>query len=116
MTLNIQDWIQQAVEAQSKISHNEIAFAVRPASKLPSDIKQKLESEYGDTFMNDCQYVLFFKKYAEFSDKEVQKLFELTNSALGKAANNMAQSDFKKLNPSEEDQKACYLFLKITVK
>ena len=115
MTLNIQDWIQQAIDAQSKISHNEIAFAVRPADKLPSEIKEKMDAVFGDTFRNDCQYILFYKKYAEFSDKETQKLFELTNSALGKAANNMAQADFKRLDPSD-DEKAYYLFLKITVK
>ena len=74
-----------------------------------------MDSEFGDTFRNDCQYILFYKKYAKFSDKETQKLFELTNSALGKAANNMAQADFKHLDPSD-DEKAYYLFLKITVK
>ena len=54
MTLNIQDWIQQAIDSQSKISHNEIAFAVRPADKLPSKIKEKMDAAFGDTFRNDC--------------------------------------------------------------
>ena len=116
MTLDIESWIKQAITKQSEISHNEIAFDVRDSKRLPSKIKSLMQDKFGDSFLEDCQYVIFFKKYEDFSDKDKQKIFALTNNGLGKAANNMTQSDFKTFSVEDSETTMHFLVLKVTIK
>ena len=78
-----------------KVSHFNGKVKVGKAEKLKLANKQLIQQQYGESFLQDANYIAIFTQ-DEADDSSMKKLFELVNRALGKDANNMTQSDFKK--------------------
>ena len=70
------------------------------ASRLKGQAASSTKSAFGDSYLQDADYILFFEKSEAWSEDDIKKLFELTNRALGKDANMLSKSDFNKLDMS----------------
>lgn len=102
-------------------------------SKLKGAISEEIRKEYGDSFIEDADYMLFFKGGDIELEDSVDKLFKIVNNALGKGANTLSKSDFKSISheetsyePTEDGsdeepakehvtKKTDYIFVKITL-
>lgn len=129
MVLDISKYIENLIRKEMKVSHFNGSVRVGKTSKLKSIYVQAIKSQYGDSFLQDADYIAIFMK-DDADGSSMKKLFELVNRALGKDANNMTQSDFKVANGQEahdnegEDDKEVeqntstsgFVFMKITVK
>ena len=104
MTLDIQAWLTDMINREQKISHNAAPFCVCKTSKIPGNIKSKIKNQLGDTYLDDSQYVIFFRKPDGFSADDIKKVFKFVNKSLGKAANNSTISDYKKLTEDVEEE------------
>ena len=94
MVLDISKYIENLIRKEMKVSHFNGSVRVGKTSKLKSIYVQAIKSQYGDSFLQDADYIAIFMK-DDADSSSMKKLFELVNRALGKDANNMTQSDFK---------------------
>ena len=130
MVLDISKYIENLIRKEMKVSHFNGSVRVGKTSKLKSIHVQAIKSQYGDSFLQDADYIAIFMK-DDADGSSMKKLFELVNRALGKDANNMTQSDFKVAKGQEaqdddegdEDKEVeqnnstpGFVFMKITVK
>lgn len=106
MTLDLRKYLENLIKREAKISHFAVKVSAGKTNKLKGNIVAEIKNKYGELFLNDANYILFFTKQDEWTDKDIQKLFDLTDRALGKDANKLSKSDFKKLefgNSKEND-------------
>jgi len=118
MTLHIDQYLTNLISKEATISHLDIQIWGGKKSKLKADIKSKITAEGGESVLEDADYLLFFKGPAIETDDGLTKLFNTVNRALGKGANNMSQSDFKKVEEeadSEGSKKLAFVYLKVTL-
>ena len=130
MVLDISKYIENLIRKEMKVSHFNGSVRVGKTSKLKSIHVQAIKSQYGDSFLQDADYIAIFMK-DDADGSSMKKLFELVNRALGKDANNMTQSDFKVAKGQEaqddvegeegkeveqNDSTPGFVFMKITVK
>ena len=130
MVLDISKYIENLIRKEMKVSHFNGSVRVGKTSKLKSIHAQAIKSQYGDSFLQDADYIAIFMK-DDADSSSMKKLFELVNRALGKDANNMTQSDFKVAKGQEaqdddegeegkeveqNDSTPGFVFMKITVK
>lgn len=129
MTLALDKWLVNLIYKECKIAHREVNIWGGKTDKIRSSIKSKITAEYGETSLDDANYILFFKGPLLNEADGIKKLFQTVNVALGKNANNLSMSDFKKIvvtNDSStdadkemaEDIEAVldFVFVKITLK
>lgn len=129
MTLALDKWLVNLIYKECKIAHREVNVWGGKTDKIRSSIKQKITSEYGGTSLDDANYVLFFKGPLLNEADGIKKLFQTVNVALGKNANSLSMSDFKKIKSSatasaadSSDEMAVaedpldFVFVKITLK
>lgn len=129
MTLALDKWLVNLIYKECKITHREVNVWGGKTDKIRSSIKQKITSEYGETSLDDANYVLFFKGPLLNEADGIKKLFQTVNVALGKNANSLSMSDFKKIKSSatasaadSSDKMAVaedpldFVFVKITLK
>ena len=135
MTLDIAKYLENLVKKEAKISHFAVKVAAGHTDKLSMSVRSSIQSEYGESYLQDSDFIMFFTKTDGWKEGDSKKLFDLVNRGLGKDANGMTESDFKKLTKeqaavdiddddeegSEEEAvktsaDASTLFLKITIK
>lgn len=118
MTLDIAKWMTSSIKMQQSISHNTTSFKVYKRKAIPSRITDKLMSEFGEIFLNDADYVVFFKKDdLDFTEKDKAKLFQLLDKALGKGSNMLNKTDFESFSDGDDEESGpFYQFVKITLK
>lgn len=129
MTLALDKWLVNLIYKECKIAHREVNIWGGKTDKIRSSIKSKITAEYGETSLDDANYILFFKGPLLNEADGIKKLFQTVDVALGKNANNLSMSDFKKIvvtNDSStdadkemaEDIEAVldFVFVKITLK
>jgi hypothetical protein len=97
MTLALDKWLVNLIYKECKIAHREVTIWGGKTDKIRSSIKQKITLEYGETSLDDANYVLFFKGPLLNEADGIKKLFQTVNVALGKNANSLSMSDFKKI-------------------
>ena len=70
------------------------------ASSIPSSSSNYLS----ELFLLDADYVSFF--WGAIGKEEVKKLFNVVDKALGKSANKLTDTDFKKISIDEPEEDA----------
>lgn len=136
MTLDIAKYLENLVKKEAKISHFAVKVAAGHTDKLSMSVRSSIQSEYGESYLQDSDFIMFFTKTDGWKEGDSKKLFDLVNRGLGKDANGMTESDFKKLTKeqaaadaddedndeaqekadAESTADASTLFLKITIK
>ena len=71
-------------------------MSTKTTKSVPKSIKDIIASEYGENYILDADYVSFF--WGNIGKEEVKKLFNVVDKALGKSANKLTETDFKKLD------------------
>lgn len=97
MTLDVAKYFENLVKKEAKISHMNLSVKAGKTSKMKSSVKDAIITDNGETYLQDANYVLFFTKQEGWDSSSKKKLFELVNRALGNAANNSNESDYKVL-------------------
>lgn len=97
MTLDIRKYLENLIDKEATVSHFSVKVRAGRADKVKGPVAAQIKSEYGELFLDDADYVLFFTKDEGWSDKDIKKAFELTDRALGKDANKLSKNDFMKL-------------------
>lgn len=100
MTLDIPQFIANAVRTQSKIHHLDINTKAVALDDLPQSVKSLITKDYGDKYLDDADYVAFF--WGPIDKKSIGKLFNVVDKALGKSANKLTDKDFKKMTMDGE--------------
>lgn len=130
MTLDIRKYLANLIKKEAKISHFQTGIQAGKTSKLRPDFAAAIREEYGDMFLEDADYIIFFTKNDPWSDANIKTAFEFTDRALGKDANKLSKNDFKALplqakeQPSDEenaeasvqDAGSHTVFIKVTIK
>ena len=136
MTLDIAKYLENLVKKEAKISHFAVKVAAGHTDKLSMSVRSSIQSEYGESYLQDSDFIMFFTKTDGWKEGDSKKLFDLVNRGLGKDANGMTESDFKKLTKeqaaadvddedndeaqekadAESTSNTSTLFLKITIK
>lgn len=96
MTLDIKVLLKNLLKKQMSIQHFTAKTEVFSSRAIPSRIKRKIKAEFGDQFLLDANYVVFFR--GNIGKEELKKLFNLTNNALGEDANRLVEGDFKRIS------------------
>lgn len=101
MTLDIAKYLENLVKKEAKISHFTVKVAAGHTDKLSMSVRSSIQSEYGESYLQDSDFIMFFTKTDGWKEGDSKKLFDLVNRGLGKDANGMTESDFKKLTKKE---------------
>ena len=101
MTLDIAKYLENLVRKEAKISHFAVKVAAGHTDKLSMSVRSSIQSEYGESYLQDSDFIMFFTKTDGWKEGDSKKLFDLVNRGLGKDANGMTESDFKKLTKKE---------------
>lgn len=97
MTLDIRKYLENLIDKEATVSHFSVRVRAGRASKVRGSVAAAIMQEYGEAFLKDADYVLFFTRDEGWTSKDVKKLFELTDRALGQDANKLSKSDFIEL-------------------
>lgn len=96
MTLDIKALLKNLLKKQMSIQHFTAKTEVFSTAAIPSRIKSKIKDEFGEQYLEDANYIVFFR--GEVDKDGMKKLFNLTNKAFGEDANRMTEGDFKKIS------------------
>ena len=102
MTLDLEKFISNSIKTQAKIQH--LDFFTKTTKNVPDSVKSIISKEYGENYLLDADYVSFF--WGTLGKEEIKKLFNVVDKALGKSANKLTDTDFKKMSidqPEEDD-------------
>ena len=94
MTLDLEKFISNSIKMQAKIQHLDIS--TKTVKKIPASVKDMIIDDYGDNYLEDADYVSFF--WGAIGKDQIEKLFNVVDKALGKSANKLTSTDFKKIN------------------
>ena len=95
MTIDLEKFISNVIAAQAKVQHLEMKVKTAKRSKVPKAVKNCITAEYGDSYLLDADYVIFF--WGNLSKEKKDSLFNVVDKALGTDANKLVKSDFKLL-------------------
>ena len=98
MTLDFKKLIINAVKKQMAVQHFECNVQIFKKEELPENVAAKLAKAFGDSFLADANYTLWFSGNNITKDTIEKTLFKIANKAMGEAANNMNESDLKLVN------------------
>lgn len=101
MTLDVKALLKNLLKKQMSIQHFTAKTDVFSTSAVPKRIKDKIKDEFGEQFLADANYVVFFR--GEIDKDGMKKLFNLTNKAFGEDANRLVEGDFKKISFAASD-------------
>ena len=101
MTLDIAKYLENLVKKEAKISHFTVKVAAGHTDKLSMSVRSSIQSEYGESYLQDSDFIMFFTKSDGWKEGDNKKLFDLVNRGLGKDANGMTENDFKKLTKEQ---------------
>lgn len=96
MTLDIKTLLKNLLKKQMSIQHFTAKTDVFAVGAVPKRIKDKIKEEFGDQFLLDANYVVFFR--GDINKDGMKKLFNLTNKAFGEDANRLVEGDFKRIS------------------
>ena len=96
MTLDIKALLKNLLKKQMSIQHFTAKTDVFAVEAVPKRIKDKIKEEFGDQFLLDANYVVFFR--GDINKDGMKKLFNLTNKAFGEDANRLVEGDFKRIS------------------
>lgn len=108
------------IAKEAKVSHFDSNVVVGKASKLKEKMKAEIREAYGESYLNDADYVIFvYGKEVDGSKSSKESLFKLVDRALGETANLLSKSDFDVIREKAEDDEAegavKYMFVKVTL-
>lgn len=108
MTLNLTQYFVNIITREAKISHFLCKIFCGKPSKLKSIFKNAITKKYGEKYLLDADYILIFTGGDITQHDSTKSLYKLVDTALGKTANNISQSDLKyvKLSTSDVDDKS----------
>lgn len=132
MILKLDQWLANAIGKEMKISHFKCKVYGGALKNLKKSIRSQIDGEFSEKFLNDADYLLFFKGEALNEEDSIEKLASIVKRALGRAsANDLAVADFKVCkadkpigtgddDEEQEDAKAAgenidFAFVKITI-
>ena len=95
MTLDFKKLIVNAVKKQMAVQHFECNVQIFKKEELPEGVVAKLTKAFGDSFLLDANYTLWFSGNNITRETVEKTLFKIANKAMGEAANNMNESDLK---------------------
>lgn len=98
MTLDIAKFITNSIKMQAKIQHLDINTKTVNSKHIPHEIKSTIIDEYGDKYLFDANYVTFL--WGKITKDTIKSMFNVVDKALGKSANKLTDTDFKKINIS----------------
>lgn len=101
MTLDIKALLKNLLKKQMSIQHFMAKTEVFSTTAIPSRIKSKIKDEFGEQYLEDANYIVFFR--GEVDKDGMKKLFNLTNKAFGEDANRLTEGDFKKISFASSD-------------
>ena len=104
MTLDVKALLKNLLKKQMSIQHFIAKTEVFSTGAVPKRIKSKIKDEFGEQFLADANYVVFFR--GEIDKDGMKKLFNLTNKAFGEDANRLTEGDFKKISFAASDNTA----------
>lgn len=96
MTLDVKTLLKNLLKKQMSIQHFTAKTDVFSAAAIPGRIKTKIKDEFGEQYLEDANYVVFFR--GDVDKDGMKKLFNLTNKAFGEDANRLTEGDFKKIS------------------
>lgn len=96
MTLDVKVLLRNLLRKQMSIQHFTAKHDVFEVDTIPSKIKTKIQEEFGDNYLLDADYVVFFR--GKMTSDQIKKLYNLTNKAFGEDANRLVEGDFKKIS------------------
>lgn len=96
MTLDIKALLKNLLKKQMSIQHFMAKTDVFDVGAVPKRIKDRIKEEFGDQFLLDANYVVFFR--GDINKDGMKKLFNLTNKAFGEDANRLVEGDFKRIS------------------
>lgn len=96
MTLDVKALLKNLLKRQMAIQHFTAKTDVFGINAVPKRIQEKIKKEFGDQFLLDANYVVFFR--GNIDKDGMKKLFNLTNKAFGEDANRLTEGDFKKIS------------------
>lgn len=99
MTLNLEKFISNSIKTQAKIQHLDIF--TKTVKNIPESVKSIIVKDYGDKYLLDADYVSFF--WGAIDKDTIKKLFNVVDKALGKSANKLTETDFKKISIKSSD-------------
>lgn len=132
MILKLDQWLANAIGKEMKISHFDCDVFGGSSKSIKKKIRAKIEHEFSEKFLNDADYLLFFRGEALNDEDAIEKLASIVKRALGRAsANDLAVADFKVCkaekpvgtgddDQEQEDAEAAgesidFVFVKITI-
>ena len=95
MTLDFKKLIVNAVKKQMAVQHFECNVQIIKKEELPEGVVAKLTKAFGDSFLLDANYTLWFSGNNITKEIVEKTIFKIANKAMGEAANNMNESDLK---------------------
>ena len=95
MTLDFKKLIVNAVKKQMAVQHFECNVQIFKKEELPEGVVAKLTKAFGDSFLLDANYTLWFSGNNITKEIVEKTIFKIANKAMGEAANNMNESDLK---------------------
>lgn len=96
MTLDVKTLLRNLLRKQMSIQHFTAKHDVFEVDMIPSKIKTKIQEEFGDNYLLDADYVVFFR--GKMTSDQIKKLYNLTNKAFGEDANRLVEGDFKRIS------------------
>ena len=98
MTLDFKKLVLNSVKKEMSIQHFECNAQLFKKEELPEHVAGKIREAYGETFLDDANYTLWFSGNNLTKETVDKTIFKICNNALGKAANNMNESDLKDID------------------
>ena len=95
MTLDFKKLIVNAVKKQMAVQHFECNVQIFKKEELPEGVVAKLTKAFGDSFLLDANYTLWFSGNNITKEIVEKTIFKIANKAMGEAANNMNETDLK---------------------
>lgn len=96
MTLDIKALLRNLLKKQMSIQHFTAKHEVFRVDAIPSKIKSKIQEEFGENYLLDADYIVFFR--GKMTSDQIEKLYNLTNKAFGEDANRLVEGDFKRIS------------------
>ena len=100
MTLDIAKFISNSIRTQAKIQHLDIRTKTVSEDEIPESVAKIISSEYGQKYLLDADYVSFF--WGPIGKEQIKQLFNVVDKALGKSANKLTDTDFKKIDVKKD--------------
>lgn len=95
MTLEFKKLIINNIKKQMRIQHYDANVQLFKRDEIPEFVTNKIQKDFGQNYLLDADYLLFFSKKGLTKDEVEKSVFKVVNAALGESANNSNPSDFK---------------------